>query len=251
MFLLLTISTNALCQEESNKQIDNKSLEKQNRLMIFKALLAERKDLQKHIIAVTMFENMTKEYGHDYELLWTASRLFYYLAQRFKEDKKKSISYNQKGVKYGKMAFDINSKGYDGRYWWAMNYVLTAVDEGVITILKVSKQIKLFLEKMIKDEPNRFEAYMMLGGMYRSLPGFPIAWGDNDKSLELLKKAEKIASNNPELLIEIAETYVELDQEDEAKQYYLKASKAPAPEGMEFETEDAHNYARKRIKEIE
>jgi tetratricopeptide (TPR) repeat protein len=243
---------NAFSQEGSEQKspADIKA-EKENKLKIAKAVLADRKEMMKHRTAMTMFENICREYSSDYELLWTTSKLYYYFAQRFKEDTDKAIPYNKKGAHYGKQAMNVNPSGYDGKIWWAMNYVMASINESKIKILAESKKIKAFLEKMMSEKPERFEAYMMLGGMYRSLPGSPLAWGDNDKSLEILKKADKLAPDNPEVLIEIAETYVELGKKDEAVKYYRKAETAPSPEGMEFETEDAHDYAKKRIKEIQ
>jgi len=210
----------------------------------------KRADLNSHHKVLHAFAKLADDFADDYELQWRTSKYYYYLAGRYKEDNEKALPYYKLGSKYGKRAMKAKPGGYDGKYWWMINFVHTTLGESELKILTESKKIKAVCEELIKLDPKRHEAYMLLGGMYRSLPGFPIAWGDNEKSLELLLKAEKHVPDDAELLIEIAESYVALGKKDPAVKYYEKAAKTPDIPGMEFECEDARVYSKKRIDEL-
>lgn len=223
---------------------------KANRLAEAEEFYRKRADLKLHHKALHAFASLADDFADDYELQWKTSKYYYYLAGRYKDDTEKSLPFYKLGAKYGKQAMKAKPDGYDGKYWWMINFVHTTLGESKLKILAESKKIKAECEELIKLDPKRHEAYMLLGGMYRSLPGFPIAWGDNEKSLELLLKAEKLAPDDAELLIEIAESYVALGKKDLAVKYYEKAAKTPDIPGMEFECEDARLYSKKRIEEL-
>jgi len=103
---------------------------------------------------------------------------------------------------------------------------------------------------MKKDEPKRAEAYMMLGTLYRELPPL-LTWGDPKKGVELLEEADRLAPNDPEILLELAAAYAKVGRNQEARKTYLKCiNDSQAPKDRKWETQDAKDYARKMLKEL-
>ena len=104
---------------------------------------------------------------------------------------------------------------------------------------------------MIKDNPKHPAGYMMLGTMLRELPGPPVSFGDPDKALKLLLKAERLAPNHPEILLELAQGYAKVGQQDRARQTYQRCiDKGTTRTDLEWESQDARNYAKKMLEEM-
>ena len=215
------------------------------------AVYQQRADEAKHKLAQQKLAALAGQFPKDYELqIWCARTSYYYAHRRLQAGDSDTCSQiaNQ-GVRCAKRAREIDPRGYEGRYWWVMDRVKAGTSTGIRAALKAVKPMKEFLEKMIADFPQRFEAYMCLGVLYRELPSF-ISWGDDEKALEYLKKAEALGGKNPELLLEIAEAYLKNGDDRTAIDYFQKVESSDVPTHMEWETDDARQWARKRIKDI-
>ena len=209
--------------------------------------------LKAHKEAMKELVTLADKYPGDYEIQWKAARAFYYFSERYqkeREDLGRAAKMSKRGAVYGQRARKIKPKGYDGRYWHLTNYVRVVAAESQIKAMREAKSVAEKAQALIADEPKRCEAYMILGGLFRVLPGFPVSFGDTKKALETLKKAEAQGGLTTECLIELAETYVALDDTEQAIAYYEKAAKASGYPEMGFEEEDAHTYSRKRIAEL-
>jgi|GEM_PF-590935 len=216
------------------------------------AVYNQRADEAKHKAAQEKFAQLANQFPKDYDLqIWCARTSYYYAHRRLQAGDSDSCSVIAKqGVRCAKRARTLDPRGYDGRYWWVMDRVKSGTSTGMRAALKAVKPMKEFLEKMIADFPQRFEAYMCLGVLYRELPSF-ISWGDNEKGLEYLKKAEALNAKNPELLLEVAEGYLKVGDDVKAIEYFRKLETSDVPTHLEWETEDARQWARKRIKDIQ
>lgn len=216
------------------------------------ATYKQRADEARHREAHEKFVALANEHAKDYELqIWCARTAYYYAHRRLQAGDSETCSLiaNQ-GVRCAKRARNLDPTGYDGRYWWVMDRVKAGTSTGIRAALKAVKPMKEFLEKMIADTPQRFEAYMCLGVLYRELPSF-ISWGDNEKAIEYLKKAEALNGQNPELLLEVAEAHLKSGDEKTAIEYFKKVEASDVPTHLEWETDDARQWARKRIKDIQ
>jgi hypothetical protein len=115
-------------------------------------------------------------------------------------------------------------------------------------IEKVASQ----LEKMVKKKTKNHFPYMMLGAIYRELPGWPISIGDDKKSMQYLKQGHTIAKNNAEYLLELAATQTALDQEDQArKTYTLCIQKGTGHPDFKWEAGDARRWAKKMLADLD
>lgn len=212
------------------------------------------KGLKPHKKAMVELAKLADAFPTDYEIQWQCARAFYYFSERYQkeqEDLVRAAKMSKFGARCGDRAMRIDPKGFEGRYWRLTNWVRVKAAESEVKALAEAKNVKSILEKLIADHPNRVEGFMMLGGMYRVLPGFPVSFGDAKKGLELLLEGQSKDGPKHELLIEIGEAYVVLDDKAKAIEYYQKAAKAPGYPGMDFEELDAHRYAEKRIAELQ
>ena len=104
--------------------------------------------------------------------------------------------------------------------------------KGGLGALSLIKESRLALEKALSLDAAAMQgsAYTSLGTLYYKVPGWPIAFGDDDKAKQLLKQALKISPDG----IDSNYFYADFLQEDEkyaeAKTYLLKARQAaPRP----------------------
>lgn len=215
------------------------------------AVYEQRADFNKHKAAHAKLAALAADFDRDYDLQIWCARTAYYFAHRNlqKGDSDTCSAIATEGVRCAKRAQGIQKDGYDGQFWWVMNRVKAGTSAGVRAALKAVKPMREYLEKMIAASPDRFEAYMCLGVLYRELPSF-ISWGDDDKALEYLKKAEVLAPRNPELLLELAESYLKVGDDVMAITVFEKVGRSEVPEHMVWETNDARRWAKKRIREV-
>jgi tetratricopeptide (TPR) repeat protein len=214
------------------------------------AVYAERADMAQHKAAYEQVVALAAKYKDDHDLQIFCARTAYYYGHRLIQNDQTDAGSKvaSQGVRCARAARRIRDS-YDARYWWVMTSVKAGASRGIRSALKAVKPMKAFLEKLIKSDPKRFEGYMCLGVLYRELPGF-ISWGDDEKGLEYVLKAYALAPKNPELLLELAEAYLSNDDEAKALATFEAVARSEVPEHMDWETDDARRWAKKRIDEV-
>ena len=202
----------------------------------------QRADVAKHQEAAKAFSDLAAAYPKDKEIQLFCARTAYFCAHRIKGDEKAKVA--GWGVKCSKRMLEIKKNDYDGRYWWARTSLKERESEGIQAALKQAKVVRDFVDKMIKDEPGRFEGYMALGSMLRGIPDF--LGGDKKRGLEVLKKGYELAPRDAELLLELAAAYASVGDKETAGAMYDKCiNDSDKPKYLEWETEDARIYAKK------
>lgn len=75
--------------------------------------------------------------------------------------------------------------------WQGIIYSTWAGAKGGLGALSLVKQAKASLEQALKvdDQALQGSAYTSLGALYYQVPGWPLAFGDDDKAEQLLKQA--------------------------------------------------------------
>ncbi|MFH1529477.1 MAG: hypothetical protein ABIK09_01950 [Pseudomonadota bacterium] len=202
----------------------------------------QRADVAKHKEAAKAFSDLAEAYPGDKEIQLFCARTAYFCAHRLEGDDKAEVA--QRGVTCAQRMLEIKKNDYDGRYWWARTSLKARESEGIQAALKQANVVRDFLDKMVKDDPSRFEGYMALGAVLREVPG--LFGGDKKKALEMLKKGYEIAPRDAELLLELAAAYAANgDKETAALMYDRCVNESDKPEDLGWETEDARTYAKK------
>jgi tetratricopeptide (TPR) repeat protein len=157
-----------------------------------------------------------------------------------------------RGVDCAKRITAMSKTDYEGRFWWLMTRFQAEQARGVTKALGAAPSITALLAKMIKDNPKRAEAYMVLGAIYRALPGPPISIGDKGKALTLLEQSAKLAPDNAEVLLELAGIQADMGQKDKARLTYRHCiDKGTGPSVLSWETQDAKDYAKKMLAKLD
>ncbi|NOZ02291.1 MAG: hypothetical protein GXP54_10440 [Deltaproteobacteria bacterium] len=211
-----------------------------------------RKDMARHAEAQKGFKRLAAAHPGDYGLqIWCARTSYYYahrLVQHDDEDGCAKVA--REGITCARRAEKARPRDYTAKYWELMDRMKAGVTLGMIGALKAVKPLKGELERLISLDPKRFEGYLFLGMLYRELPSL-VSWGDDDKALEYVKKAERIAPRNADALLEVAETYHKLGNDAMAVAYFGKVATCNVPKHLEWETWDARRWAKKRLKDIQ
>jgi len=214
-------------------------------------LYAQRADVTQHVAAVSALSELAEAHPSDREVqLWCARTASYAAHRIFDTTVKKKVA--SRGVKCAQRMLDANPNDYDGRMWWILCRLRYEAGGNPIDALKAAPRFKVFIAKMIKSAPKRAAAYMMLGVLMRELPGDPVSFGDPARALKLLQRADKLAPNQPEILLELALGYAKLERLDEARATYRRCiDKGVAQKGLEWESDDARKYAAKMLAEMD
>jgi tetratricopeptide (TPR) repeat protein len=214
------------------------------------AVYAQRAEVTKHVEAVSVFSELAKAHPADREVqLWCARTASYAAHRIFDTKVKQKIA--GRGVKCAQRMLKADPTDYDGRLWWILCRLRYASGGNPIDALKAAPKFKVFIAKMIKKAPKRAPAYMMLGVLMRELPGKPLSFGDPGRALKLLKRADKLAPNEPEILLELANAYRKTERLDDARATYRRCiDKGVTREGLEWESADARRYAAKMLAEM-
>lgn len=177
---------------------------------------AQRGDMAKAKMAVETYKKATQADPSKSEGWWKLSRALYWVGDKStSKDAKQQL--HQEGIDAAKKAVEINPNEAASHYWLGVNYGLFGKAKGVMKSLSLVDPIKKEMAAVIKMDPkyNDGGAYVVLGNMYFVLPG--IAGGSNDKAMENLKTAIKIAPDNWTAHNYLAEVYIDEGMKDEAK----------------------------------
>ncbi len=207
--------------------------------------------LAQHVKAAEAMAALAEKYPEDKERQVWCSRTSYYAAHRIEDASVKS-KVAGRGVDCAKRITALNKTDYEGRFWWLMTRFQAEQARGVTKALGAAPSITALLAKMIKDNPKRAEAYMVLGAIYRALPAPPISIGDQDKALRLLEESAKLAPDNAEVLLELAQAQADLGQKEKARATYRHCiDRGTGPPNMDWETRDAKDYAKKMLAKLD
>ncbi len=254
--LLFGVATPATADEPSSGADEAQASEdkRDKQWSQWERMFARRgESLELHQRAMGRLTSLVDEYPDDYEIQWKCARAFYYFSQRYEkeqDDLGRAIQVTRHGLRCAERAVRANPRDFEGKYWRLMHQVRVTAGESQLRALREAAKFVKTLEQLVEEHPDRAEARMMLGGLYRVLPGPPVSFGNNRRSLDILKEAEKIGPVRAELALELAETHKALGNTEKARAYYLKATKAPGYPGMDFELEDARRYGREMYEKL-
>ena len=93
------------------------------------------------------------------------------------------------GEGYADKAIAADPKNDLGYYWKSANIGRWGQVKGVMNALMKAQPMKDLLVKELSLNPDRTDAYFVLGQLYRELPGWPVSFGDTDAAVSLGRRA--------------------------------------------------------------
>lgn len=213
------------------------------------AMYRLRAEVDQHIAAAEESATLAARHPEDRFLQIFAARTAYYLAHRLKDSAARRDA-ALRGVDAASRALQADPDDYDARYWHALTTFRARETEGIAAALKGAGQARDYMVSMLRDAPDRFEAHMLLGVLYRELPPI-VSFGDKKKAMAHLEEGARLAPRDPEMLLELAAGYRKVGRKKEARATYQRViDESTAPPFGEWEAEDARQYARKMLNKI-
>lgn len=127
-----------------------------------------------------------------------------------------------------------------------------SINGGISALGKVKKARSLFEAALeIDDQALQGSAYTSLGSLYYQVPGWPIAFGDNDKAEKLLKKALTINPTGIDPNYFYGDFLVEEGRTDEARSHFQKALSAPDRPGRSLADKGRRQEIKAAVEELD
>jgi tetratricopeptide (TPR) repeat protein len=126
------------------------------------------------------------------ELYWRVSRENIELgdlAEKAKKPQEEILGYFVEGEGYADKAIAADPRNDLGYFWKSANIGRWGQVKGVFNALGKATDIRDLLLKVLSLNPDRSDAYFVLGQLYRELPGWPISFGNTDWAVSLGRKA--------------------------------------------------------------
>jgi hypothetical protein len=198
-------------------------------------LYARREDLAAAREASRIWaERLDVSGGNDFESAWKRARAAYWLGTHDTTERARRAALDA-GLESAKAAIAIQPDRPEGHFWLAATMGALAESFGLRMGLRYRGAIKRELETVLKIDPG-FQlgsADRALGRWYYLVPG--LFGGSKKKSEEHLRRSLQYHPTSHASLFFLAETLVEMDREDEARQVLEKLIAAPVTPGWEPE----------------
>jgi tetratricopeptide (TPR) repeat protein len=200
-------------------------------------LYADREHLQSAMDAAAVWESRFKTNPKDFESAWKLARTCYWLGGHVAEDARRAQY--ERGIEAGRQASVLQSARPEGYFWMAANMGAMAESFGLRAGIKYRTPVRKALETVLMLDPGfqQGSADRALGRWYLKVPR--LFGGSKDKSVEHLKQSLTYDPSSLASLYFLAETYLEMDRKNEARQEAQKVIDGPihaewAPEDREF-----------------
>jgi tetratricopeptide (TPR) repeat protein len=210
------------------------------------ALYVERGDLAKAKEALAKYQAALAAGEDAYGTNWRLARVEYWIGDHTPDNNVKKQIFQQ-GIDHAKKAIELGPKKVEGHFWLGVCYGVYGEAKGVLKSLSLVKPIKEEMRQVLEIEPayDKGGADRILGRVFHEVPG--IFGGSEKKSLEHLLKAVEYGPRVGLNLLYLADTYIDLDQIDKARQtleYILTME--PEPELLP-ETAEERVQARQKL----
>jgi tetratricopeptide (TPR) repeat protein len=156
--------------------------------------------------------------GKDYQWLWRAARVYYYVGDA--AGKTEKLPWFEKGMGVAQRAIAEQPNAVEGHFWLAANYGGYSEQKGALKALTMVKKIRAEMETVLRlnDHYQNGGAYLALGEMDRQLPR--LLGGNLKRAIQRLEQGLKIAPDNLEMKLALAQAYQEAGRKEDARRYY-------------------------------
>jgi tetratricopeptide (TPR) repeat protein len=153
------------------------------------------------------------------EIFWRKSHLCFERGYASEKNSKKREWY-ERGEKFAELAIEKNPNNPEAHFWFATNKGSLGKLNGVLNSLFMADDLKKEAQKAIELDSIHAGAHMILGEVYKSLPG--LFGGDKQKALEEFEKAMEKDSLYTAVYISLAKIYRDLGKQEKAKETLYK-----------------------------
>jgi hypothetical protein len=129
------------------------------------------------------------------ELYWRAARETLETGNQAEDAKQPAaaiLKIFEEGEGYADKAIEADPKNDLGYYWKSSNIGRWGQIKGILNSLRKAPPMRDLLVKVVGLNPDRSDAYYVLGQLYRELPGRPISFGNADEAVSLGRWAAEL-----------------------------------------------------------
>jgi tetratricopeptide (TPR) repeat protein len=212
-------------------------------------LFAGRDNIESLKQAALLMEDLAKREPTNFEAFWRLARFKYYLADREKDNSKKSKLLGA-AMDAGKKAVEIDPARVEGHFWLGASTGEYADLKGALQSLGLVKTVRREFEAALAINPGyeNGDIYSALGQIDLNLPKL---FGGNDRrGLERLEQGLKVGANNSDLKVTLAEVYVKKGRNDEARVLLESVLSASDPARSPLEQEEIKAKARRLLEKL-
>ncbi len=178
-------------------------------------LFAQREDPDKLRQAISLLAKLRNPNSRDYEVEWTFAKYNYFLGKHT-TDNKEAESVFEKGIEAGKIASRIQPQKPDGYFWYGANLGELSKLSPITVGLRSVDDVRDAMNKVIEIQPTYqgASAYDALGQVELATR---VKGGSAEKAVEYLEKAISLEKNNTNLRLHLAEAYLAINMDGEAR----------------------------------
>lgn len=187
---------------------------------------------------------------------WRVAMACYHVGISFTKKKEDLLKIYKEGVDAGYKSIQLIERSGDGDcaacyFWYAINTVLLADTHGAISTLMGLSKVKALIEKSIEIDPRYASSggYRLLAQIDSKLPGF--FGGSKPRAERQFKKAMELVPGEHLNFDFLSELYVMTERYDLARETIKKGLALPPPGRGRFESSQAVDRMKARLKEIE
>ncbi len=225
--------------------IDDVEYAKARKMISERELDAENMD-RAHDILTEIIET-DPSCGWAYGLL---AEIYYWAGTNAEPEEK--LFYFGEGVSWGERGVEADEESIEANFWLAVNWGSFGNEKGIMQSLSLVTPIKETIEFVIERDESYFYGgpWRVLGRLYHKAPGFPFSVGDKKKSEEAFLKALDFGGNFYLNHIFLAELYISMNRQDDARKHLEWVIDAPLNKNHEQEDSTYKQDAAELLKRI-
>lgn len=195
--------------------------------------------------ALVLIEQALTREGDQYQWLWRAARVLYYVGDN--TPKAEKLRHFERGIELGRRAVAREPNAVEGHFWLAANYGGYSEQKGVFSALQTVKKIRAEMELVLRlnDRYQEAGAYLALGEMDRQLPR--LIGGNLNRAIARLEQGLRLAPRNLEMKLSLAQAYREAGRKDESKRLLNEILAQPVDPWRARAETDVQNKARRLL----
>ncbi|MGD9561426.1 MAG: tetratricopeptide repeat protein [Pyrinomonadaceae bacterium] len=191
-------------------------------------LFANRADLAKLRHAVNLMAGVRDPNGRNYDVEWTFAKYNYFLGRYATDDAEAEKAFDT-GRDAARIAANMHPERAEGHFWYGANLGELCKRSPITVGLRNVDDVRESMKKVIEIDPGYqgASAFDVLGQIELATR---IKDGTAEKAVEYLEKALDFEKENSNIYVHLAEAYLALDKDAEAKkqlEYVLRMKPSP------------------------
>ncbi len=209
------------------------------------ALFKQREDVAKLREAITTLRKARDYKNRNFEVEWKFAKFNYFLGKQSTDDKESNTAFEE-GRDAAKIASTLEPQKPEGHFWFGANLGELSRKNMITVGIKSLPDVRAAMERVVDLQPGyqNSSAYDVLGQIElesRMIGGKP------EKAVEILEKALETEKDNMNIHLHLAEAYLALKKEGEAKKQLDKVlAMKPNPDFL-IECREAVEKAKKLL----